>query len=64
MTKHRVFEDMLDVLNAYASLLDQGGGLFMEDWAQRKALMWDPASGWDMRRLEEYVGSPRFRSRI
>jgi hypothetical protein len=68
MTRPRVLEDLLDVLDAYAERLDRGDGGVDGDganWTQAWAAAWDgmsnggggggPASGWDMRRLDEYV---------
>lgn len=57
MTRQHVIRDMLDVLNAYVGLLDQGDARWADVWAERKARMWDPASGWEMQRLEKIIQS-------
>jgi hypothetical protein len=52
MTRQNVIRDMLDVLNTYAQLLVQGDARWEDVWAERKARMWDPTSGWQMQKLE------------
>jgi hypothetical protein len=55
MTQEGVIRDMLDVLNSYVALLDQGDARWTDTWAQSKALALETASGWDMRWLEEFI---------
>jgi hypothetical protein len=55
MTQEGVIRDMLDVLNSYVALLDQGDALWTDTWAESKALALGAASRWEMRRLEEFI---------
>lgn len=55
MTYQGVALDMLDVLNAYVALLDRDDARWTDAWAVTRARMWDPSSGWKMRRLEDFL---------
>jgi hypothetical protein len=55
MTHPQVIEDMLDVLNEYVAMLDRGNARWLDVWAENQARMWDPATGWEMQRLGEFV---------